>query len=161
MRHMSKKGIKLLKSWEGISLSPYRDKANYWTIGVGHLITKSEWNLEYIEIDGKNVEFSNGLTMEQALLLFSQDLEKYEKAVYRLLVEPMNLTQDQFDSLISFTFNVGITAFRKSTLLKRIDQKDWKDIPVQFRRWNRAGGKVVQRRINRRENEIKLWNGEL
>jgi lysozyme len=62
---------------------------------------------------------------------------------------------------VSFTFNVGASAFKQSTLLKRLNARDFVDVPNQLRRWNKSGGKKVQGLVNRRENEIKLWKGEI
>jgi len=71
------------------------------------------------------------------------------------------LNQNQFDSLVSFTFNTGIQAFADSTLLKMLNQGNYDAVPDQLRRWVRAGGNVVQGLVNRRENEIKLWLGQI
>jgi lysozyme len=68
------------------------------------------------------------------------------------------LNQNQFDALVSFSFNVGDNAFRGSTLLKLLNQGQYDQVPAQLRRWVRDNGHVVQGLINRREKEIVLWN---
>lgn len=156
---MSENGLELLKQWEGFKLQEYKDSAGLPTIGVGHLITKSEQASGEIVINGIPVQYKNGLTDQQVLDLLSQDVKPAEDAVNKGVT--VALDQNQFDALVSFTFNVGTGAFNGSTLLKVLNQGQYDQVPDQLRRWNKAGGKVVQGLVNRRENEIKLWNGEL
>ena len=155
---MSAPGLELLKKWEGFELKVYKDSAGLLTIGVGHLITQSEQSSGDILIAGVAVAYKNGLNNQQALDLLSQDVQPAEKAVNKGVIVALN--QDQFDALVSFTFNIGVGAFNGSTLLKLLNQGQYAQVPVQLRRWNKAGGKVVQGLVNRRENEIKLWNGQ-
>lgn len=156
---MSDHGKKLLAQWEGFERNVYLDVAGLPTIGVGHLLTKDELSSEQIMIGDKAIDYTGGLTEQQVYDLLGQDLARFERAVNDS-VEP-DLAQNQFDALVSFTFNVGEGAFRQSTLLKRLNARDFADVPNQLRRWNRSGGKVVQGLVNRRENEIKLWSGEI
>ena len=156
---MSDHGRKLLAQWEGFERNVYLDVAGLPTIGVGHLLTKDELSSERIVIGGVAVDYTGGLTEQQVYDVLGQDLARFERAVNDS-VEP-DLTQNQFDALVSFTFNVGEGAFKQSTLLKRLNARDFADVPAQLRRWNRSGGKVVQGLINRRENEVRLWNGEI
>jgi len=155
---MSENGLELLKQWEGFELKVYKDSAGLLTIGVGHLLTKSELSSGKIVINGVTVKYANGLTEQQALDLLSQDVQPAENTVNTNVKVP--LTQNQFDALVSFTFNVGGGAFKGSTLLKVLNQKQYTEVPAQLLRWTRAGGKVVQGLLNRRQNEIKLWNGQ-
>lgn len=156
---MSENGLELLKQWEGFKLAVYKDSAGLPTIGVGHLITKSELAAGTIVIGGVAVQYAGGLTDQQALDLLSQDVTPAEQAVNtRVTVE---LNQNQFDALVSFTFNVGVGAFTGSTLLKVLNQSQYDQVPAQLLRWTRAGGKVVQGLVNRRQNEINLWNTEI
>lgn len=156
---MSDHGKTLLAEWEGFERNMYLDVAGLPTIGVGHLLTKDELSCKRIVIDGQTLDYTGGLTEQQVYDLLGQDLARFEQAVNED-VEP-DLTQNQFDALVSFTFNVGESAFKQSTLLKRLNERDFVDVPNQLRRWNRSGGKKVQGLVNRRENEIKLWNGEI
>lgn len=155
---MSEPGLELLKQWEGFKLKVYKDSAGLPTIGVGHLITKSEQSSGQILIGGVAVSYANGLTDQQALDLLSQDVQPAQQAVNNGV--KVQLNQDQFDALVSFTFNVGVGAFNGSTLLKVLNQGQYGQVPAQLQRWNKAGGKVVQGLVNRRANEIKLWNGQ-
>jgi lysozyme len=156
---MSEQGLELLKQWEGFELKVYKDSAGLLTIGVGHLLTKSELSSGKIVINGQTVKYANGLTDQQALDLLSQDVQPAETTVNSNVKVLLN--QDQFDALVSFTFNVGGGAFKGSTLLKLLNQKQYTEVPTQLLRWTRAGGKVVQGLLNRRQNEIKLWNGQI
>lgn len=156
---ISEPGLELLKQWEGFELKVYKDSAGLPTIGVGHLITKSEQSSGNIVIAGVPVQYANGLTDQQALDLLSQDVQPAENSVNNGV--KVDLNQNQFDALVSFTFNVGVGAFTSSTLLKVLNQGQYDQVPDQLRRWNKAGGKVVQGLVNRRENEVELWNGQI
>lgn len=156
---MSENGLELLKQWEGFELKVYKDSAGLLTIGVGHLLTKSELSSGKIAINGVTVKYADGLTEQQALDLLSQDVQPAENTVNTNVKVP--LTQNQFDALVSFTFNVGGGAFKGSTLLKVLNQKQYTEVPNQLLRWTRAAGQVVQGLVNRRQNEIKLWNGQI
>lgn len=153
---MSENGLELLKQWEGFKSKMYKDSAGLPTIGVGHLLTKSELTSGKITINNVSVEYANGLTDQQILDLLSQDVDPAAAAVTARV--KVTLSQNQFDALVSFTFNVGIGAFSGSTLLKVLNQGQYNQVPDQLLRWNKAGGKVVPGLTNRRQNEIKLWN---
>ena len=156
---MSEHGLELLKQWEGFKNTVYKDSAGLPTIGVGHLITSAEQSSGTITINGVAVPYANGLTDQQVLDLLAQDVKPAENTVNNGVKVALN--QNQFDALVSFTFNVGSGSFNSSTLLKVLNQGQYDQVPDQLRRWNKAGGKVVQGLVNRRENEIKLWNGEI
>lgn len=154
---MSDRGRELLTQWEGKSAKVYKDSAGLPTIGVGHLLTKDESASGKILILGISTKYGEGLTASQIDQLLVQDLAGAEGAV-NSGVEAA-LTQNQFDALVSFVFNVGRTAFYNSTLRKVLNAGKYKEVPNQLRRWNRAGGVVVAGLSNRRENEIKLFGG--
>lgn len=139
---ISPNGLKKLMEWEGCVLHVYKDAAGLPTIGVGHLIRKGE-------------DFSTGLTTEQAQDLLQKDLVRFESVVNEKVKVP--LTQNQYDALVSFAFNVGDGAFRQSTLLKRLNAGDYDAVSDQLMRWTKAGGKTCDGLIVRRRNEVKLW----
>ena len=146
--------------WEGFKAEIYKDSAGLKTIGVGHLLTQDELSLYEVELDdGSRVSFHDGLTEGQVFLLLARDVQRFEKAVTDAVTS--DLAQDQFDAIVIFAFNVGISAFRGSTLLRVLNQGRLGDVPNELRKWNKAGGKVVQGLINRREKEIALWSGTL
>lgn len=156
-KRVSPRGRELLAEWEGIRLEEYSDAAGLPTIGVGHLIASSEVRSGMLRIGDRHVSYSAGISREDALELFAQDLETFEQAVQRAVLVP--LEQHQFDALTSFAFNVGIGNLRASTLLKVVNAGDVGSAPAQFRRWVNAGGKRIPGLVRRRENEIALWEG--
>jgi lysozyme len=156
---MSQNGLELLTQWEGCELKVYNDSAGLPTIGVGHLLTRSELTSGKITIGGVPVKYAAGITQQQAEQLLAQDLDPAEAAVNGGV--KVTLSQNQFDALTSFTFNVGVGAFSSSTLLRLLNQGQYAQVPEQLMRWTRAGGRVVQGLVNRRQNEIKLWNGQI
>ena len=129
------------------------------TIGVGHLLTKDELSSGKLLIDGKTIKFHNGLTHQQVVDLLGGDLRRYEETVRNSVT--VKLSQNQFDALVSFCFNIGQGAFKSSTLLKRVNAMQWDDVPHQFSRWNKAGGRVIKGLVNRRNKEIELWEGKI
>ena len=149
-------GKKLFQEWEGLELNEYLDSGGAPTIGVGHLMTRSERMSGKIIINGKGVVYRKGLTVQQCWDLLDQDLDSAEASVNSMVKVPLN--QNQFDALVSFVFNVGNNAFRDSTLLKMLNAGHFDQVPTQLRRWIRDNGKIVKGLINRREKEISLWN---
>ena len=149
-------GKKLFQEWEGLELNEYLDSGGAPTIGVGHLMTRSERMSGKIIINGKGVVYRKGLSVQQCWDLLDQDLDSAEASVNSMVKVPLN--QNQFDALVSFVFNVGNNAFRDSTLLKVLNAGHFDQVPTQLRRWIRDNGKIVKGLINRREKEISLWN---
>lgn len=144
---MSENGKKKLAEWEGLRTEIYLDSGGLPTIGIGHLLTEREIELGI---------FKDGITQDEAFTLLEHDLFNAENAVDTYV--EVDLNQNQFDALVSFVFNVGENAFRRSTLLALLNQGQYDHVPTQLRRWNKVSGRVVEGLINRRENEIKLWN---
>lgn len=94
-------------------------------------------------------------TLEQAKEYFAHDLNRFESSVNKLVEVP--LSQNQFDALVSLTYNIGQTAFSNSTLLKKLNAKDYQGAADQFLRWNKGGGKVMKGLVRRREAERALF----
>ena len=157
--NLSDKGKRLLMEWEGFKTEVYLDSAGLKTVGVGHLLIHDELSLSEVVLDdGQVVKFENGLTEDQVLLLLARDVRKFEQVIQDVKVE---LKQNEFDALVIFAFNIGIHAFIRSTLLEKLNTGDYKSVPSELRRWNRAGGQVVKGLSNRREKEIALWSGAI
>ena len=152
---ISEHGKEKIKEWEGSRARPYRDAGGKLTIGVGHLLTPSELASGNIVIRGQAVPYTAGLSDPQILDLLGQDLAGAVQAV-NAGVE-VGLNQNQFDTLVSFCFNVGNSAFKNSTLLKLLNQGAFSEVPAQLRRWVRCNGEVVQALVSRREQELELW----
>ena len=153
---MSENGRELLARWEGVRTQVYKDSAGLPTIGVGHLLTEGESHCGKIVIGGVAVAYDGGLSEAQVLALLGLDLTRFEDAVNSAVTVVLN--QNQFDALVSFSFNVGVGAFEKSTLLRVLNQGRYNEVPDQLRRWVKAGGQTVEGLVSRRENEIRLWN---
>jgi lysozyme len=157
--NFSENGKRLLAEWEGKKSKQYPDVAGKPTIGVGHLLTQSELSSGKIRINGQDVRYENGLTDEQIINLLGADIGKFEQAVNENV--KVSLNQNQFDALVIFAFNIGVEAFKGSTLLKLLNQKKYEEVPNQLRRWVHSGGAEVSGLKNRREKEIKLWLASL
>jgi len=144
-----------LISVEGKDKRVYLDSGGEPTIGIGHLLTLSERRSGKLVIGKAVVEYRHGLTDDQVLGLCRQDIRTVVKVVNRGV--KVTLTQNQFNALVSFTFNIGNDGFLKSTLLRLLNQSHYENVPTQLRRWKYDNGKVVQGLVNRREKEIQLW----
>jgi len=153
---MTEQGEKLLIEVEGSQCTLYHDHIGLPTIGVGHLLTRDEIYSGKIWIGEQCLDYRKGLTEEQVKQLMYADLAPREAELRKLVFVP--LTENQFDALVSFAFNIGINAFKKSTLLKTLNKGEYALVPGQMRRWVFAGGKKSMGLANRREKEIKLWN---
>ena len=151
----SQSGLSFLSEIEDRRPEVYPDSGGEPTIGVGHLLTKSERKSGKINIGSTIGDYREGLTDDQIDRLLMQDLIDPEAAVSTYVRVP--LTQNQFDALVSFVFNVGVQAFLESTLLKLLNAGDYNSVPDQLRRWIYDNGKVVKGLKNRREKEIELW----
>lgn len=134
-------GRNLIREFEGEKLTSYRCSAGVLTIGVGST--------------GPHVKPGMTITKAESDALFKKDLVRFEKAVNEAVKVP--LTQNAFDSLVAFSFNVGISAFRSSTLLKKLNAGDYEGAADQFGRWTRAGGKVLAGLVRRRAAEAALF----
>lgn len=156
---ISPKALELLKQWEGFKNHTYLDSAGLLTIGVGHLVTASEKAQGYIVVDGAKLPLDKEFLDVQVIALLNKDVTRFVENVNKVV--KIKLSQNQFDALVCFSFNVGIGAFNNSTLLKLINQGKLSLVQKEFRKWVKAGGKTIQGLVNRRNNEIKLWEGKL
>lgn len=144
---ISQKGLDLIKKFEGFSAKPYICPAGVPTIGYG---------ATYYTNGTKVTMSDEPISEEWAEQLLSNMVHTYEKGVISLVIP--KITQNQFDALVSFAYNVGVTNFRKSTLLRLINKNpDNPEIATQFMKWVRGGGKVINGLIKRRQIESKLY----
>lgn len=144
----SDRGIALIKGHEGLQLEAYPDPAHGWktpTIGYGHTSAAGS----------PSVTRGMKITAAGADAILRDDLRKFEGYVANAVHVP--LTQSQFDALVSFTFNLGPGNLRKSTLLRRVNALDYSGAADEFRKWNKAGGKVMAGLTRRRDDERKLF----
>jgi lysozyme len=133
--------IDMIKVFEGLRITPYDDGAGYMTIGYGHRIKPGE---AFTVID-----------KAAANRLLQQDVSNAAQVVSSLVSVP--LTQNQFDAMVSFTFNLGGKNLSESTLLELINQGDYTCAANEFPKWIHAGGKVKSGLVNRRAKEQKLF----
>jgi lysozyme len=139
-------GLNLIKEKEGLRLKPYLCSAGVATIGYGSTMYA----------DGRKVTLKDAsITESQALELLANTLGKYEKAVNDYV--KVILTQNEFDALVSFTYNLGAGNLLSSTLLKKLNAGDKAGAANQFEVWNKAGGKVLQGLVTRRAAEKALF----
>ena len=141
----SQVGIELISSFEDTKLQAYDDGVGVWTIGIGTTIYPN----------GVKVKKGDKCTLEQAKEYFAHDLKRFESSVNNLVEVP--LSQNQFDALVSLTYNIGSTAFKNSTLLKKLNAKDYAGAADQFLVWNKGGGKVLKGLVKRRASERALF----
>jgi len=135
------KGIELIKHFEGCELEAYKCAAGVWTIGYGHI---------------KGVTPESVITQEQAEQMLVEELNEYEGYINDMVTTP--LSQNQFDALVSWVYNLGGGNLKASTLLKVVNQGDFDGVPAQIMRWNKAGGKVLEGLTRRRQAEADLFS---
>ncbi len=138
----SKNGLHLTESFEGLSLVSYPDPATGgepWTIAYGHT--------------GPDVHPGMTITQEQAEDLLMQDVQKAAADVNAKVTT--DLTQEEFDALVDFVFNVGAGNFNASTLLKKVNAGDIHGAAAEFERWDMAAGKHMAGLLRRRHAEAE------
>lgn len=154
---LSHAGIILLGKLEGREKQIYLDSGGAPTIGVGHLLTKGERMSGKLMVQGVVARWGDGLTDAQIDQLLEQDLRPVTRILTADVEAGVLMKQTQFDALCCFVFNVGVAAYKTSTLRRKLLAGEYDAIPGQFRRWVYDNGAVVQGLKNRREAEIALW----
>ena len=146
---VSEHAIKLIKHHEGVLNRPYRCPANLYTVGVGHLIG-----------DGKSLPESWNRTFSQEEIdgLLKSDLRRFELGVRKMLPN-VPLRQHEFDSIVSFCFNLGLGCFQRSTIRQALLRGDKEAAMESLVKYCRAGGKVLKGLQNRRLDERRLFLG--
>jgi len=142
---MSFNGIQSLKTLEGFRKEAYKDTGGVWTIGYGT-----------IRLNGKPVEQGMVVSEKEAELALQEDLSWAQTAVNQLVRVP--LKQTMFDALVSFVYNIGENAFSKSTLLRKLNNKDYVGAGNEFTRWVFDNGKEVKGLVSRRLVEQAMFN---
>lgn len=136
----SEAGINFIKRWEGFRSRAYLCPANVLTIGYGHT---------------RSVVPNQTITEHQGVQLLKQDLQRFEQAVNNLVTVPIKA--QQFDALVSFAFNCGVDAFARSTLLRRLNEGNYKAAASEFHKWVYAGKKVLPGLVRRRREESVMF----
>ena len=138
---ITNEGINLIKKFEGLRLEAYLCPAGVWTIGYGHT---------------KGVKKGQVITQLEADNLLKEDLSSFEKGVTSLIKS--NINQNQFDSLVSFAYNLGLANLKSSTLLKKVNSNsNDRTIVDEFIKWIYAGGKPLEGLKRRRQAEAYLY----
>ena len=140
---ISSNGLNLIKQFEGVRLTSYQDSGGTWTIGWGHT---------------GNVRAGQHITQVQADDLLKQDVQRFVNGVNSAVRVP--LTQNQFDALVSFTYNLGVGTLQKSTMLQLINAKRFTEAANEFDKYVHAGGKVLPGLVKRRKVEKDLFLGK-
>lgn len=149
-RSVNQATVNLVKSFEGLYLNAYKCPAGVWTIGYGHTGLKHQ--------DG-TVFPGRKITEAEANELLAYDLGVFAPGVEALLLaRPREeINDNMFGALVSFAFNCGLGALKRSTLLQRVNSRDYGNAPVAFLAWNKAGGKVLRGLTRRRQSEANLF----
>jgi lysozyme len=136
--------IALIKEFEGCRYRAYDCPAGVCTIGYGHT---------------EGVYSGMTISQDDADRFLAQDIEKVEKAINQSILVKLN--QNQFDALVSFVFNIGISAFYKSTLLQKLNLGAFRVIPYEMNRWCNIKGKFSKGLQNRRNREVALFQKDI
>lgn len=132
--------VDLVKASEGCRLEAYRDSGGVWTLGYGHT---------------HGVKEGDTCTQEQADAWLVEDMQEAVDAVLRLV--RVNITPGQFAALVDFVYNEGAGQFQHSTLLRRINERDFTLAGAEFSRWVYDDGKILPGLVTRREREKALF----
>ena len=135
--------IDMVKYFEGFKAVAYLCPANVWTIGYGRT---------------KNVKDGDITSMPQATRDLEEELVEFGDQVHRVV--DVELSQNEFDALTSWTYNLGVGNLQSSTLLKKLNAGDKDSVPSEMLRWNKAAGKVLAGLTTRRQAEADLWEKE-
>ena len=141
------KGLALIKEFEGCKLTAYKCSAGVWTIGFGNTFYE----------DGSAVKKGDTIDQESANILFLKIVEVFVKGVNKLITS--EVTQNQFDAMVSLSFNIGLGNFKRSSVLRKVNNKpeDVHSIGESFLLWNKAGGNILNGLVRRRIAEVKLF----
>ncbi len=142
---INRDGLRIVKGFEGLELRAYQDSVGVWTIGYGHTAAAGP----------PDVYPGQTITEAQAEEILRRDLRKFESGVRDVVKVPLN--SDQFSALVSFSFNVGVGALANSTLLRKLNARDYQGAANEFPRWVKAGGQTLQGLVRRRDAERALF----
>lgn len=142
----SKKCLEMLAHHEGVRQKPYKCPAGLWTVGVGHLIG-----------DGKSLpdSWNRTFTLEEVYAILAKDVTRFERGIEKYI--SIQLTQGEFDALVSFAFNLGLGTLQKSTLRQKLNRGDKEGAIESLLKYNKAGGKILKGLDNRRKDEAALF----
>jgi lysozyme len=137
---MNKDGIELLKKFEGFVAHAYKDPVGVLTIGYGFT---------------KGVKPGDTMTREEAEVRLKQEIASFELGVNNMISAPTN--DNQRSAMVSLAYNIGLGAFKKSTVLRKHNQRDYEGAAKAFLMWVKAGGRVLKGLVRRRNAEMALY----
>lgn len=154
---VSDKALGVIRHHEGVRQRPYRCPARLWTCCVGHVLYPDQGKLPLDQRMGflLKPEDDRLWSMEEVNAILAADLQRFERGVERFI--PVNLTQGQFDALVSFSFNVGLGTLQRSTLRQKALRGDMAGAAEEFLKYCMAGGKPLKGLQNRRIDERALF----
>ena len=155
--NVSERAIKVISHHEGIRFRPYRCPAKLWTIGVGHVLYPDQGKIPLAERDGYQLKEQDNkqFSPEEVDGILKFDLDRFERGVEKLC--PVPLTQGMFDSLTSFSFNVGLGTLQRSTLRQKLLRGDKAGAAEELLKYCMAGGKILKGLQNRRIDERAMF----
>ena len=155
--NVSPLAIDMVKHHEGVRNKPYRCPARLWTIGVGHVMYPDQAKLPLDKRDSVMLkpEDDRVYSQEEVDGILRHDLDRFERGVERFC--PSNLSQGQFDALVSFSFNLGLGTLQRSTLRQKLLRGDTEGAAEEFLKSCMAGGKILKGLQNRRRDERALF----
>lgn len=137
----SPRGRSLIQKFTGLRLTAYQDPGGVWTIGYGHT--------------GPDVTEGRTITQPEADQLLINDLVRFNNGVNALVT--IRINQNQFDALVSFSYQLGLGSLQQSTLIRLLNSGNYQAAADQFPRWDRAGGKETAGLLARRNAERELF----
>lgn len=156
-RLVSEEAIKFIIAFEGIArrgkdglIHPYHDVVGFPTIGIGHLLSREKW---------EDLSKYSPITLEEAMALKMQDLDKFALGVSRQIL--CDLNDNEFGALVSLAFNIGLGNLQASTLRRKLNRGDSRDeCALEFLKWDKAGGQKIRGLTRRRIAESKFFLGQ-
>ena len=156
---VSDKCIKLIRHWEGVRYRPYLCSARLFTVGVGHVLYPLQGRLPLDQRQDFQLQAQDDrtFTTEEVDGILHNDLARFERGVTTLC--PISLTQGQFDSLCSFSFNCGLGTLQRSTLRQKLLRGETEDAAQELLKYTIGGGRVLPGLVKRRQDERAVFLG--
>ncbi len=155
---ISPKALKMIAHHEGVRTKPYRCPARLWTIGVGHVIDPNHARVPFEERNNLAIPegWNRVFTLEEVDAILAKDLERFERGVLKYC-PTAGSRQAWLDSLVSFSFNLGLGTLQRSTLRQKHNRGDYQGAADELLKYCKAGGKVLRGLENRRKDERALY----
>ena len=157
---ISPKALKMIKHHEGVRTKPYRCPARLWTVCVGHVIEPSHARVPFEERNNLTIPegWNRVFTLEEVDAILAKDLERFERGVLKYCPSAGS-RQAWLDSLVSFSFNLGLGTLQRSTLRQKHNRGDYAGAADELLKYCKAGGKVLRGLENRRKDERAMYLG--